>query len=197
MFASQIDSEELKSLPLKAFEGDTYIIDNLQDARAAVKRLSQERVLGFDTETKPSFKKGENNPVSMLQLATEKEAWLFRLNRIGQVPDLLTICADPSILKIGAAIRDDIRLIRKLMSGKPEGFIDLQELVPKYGIQNFGLRKLAAIVLGFRISKSQQLSNWDAEVLSESQIRYAATDAWVSLAIYLKLISSTDHGPAQ
>ena len=133
----------------------------------------------------------------MLQLATEKEAWLFRLNRIGQVPDLLTICADPSILKIGAAIRDDIRLIRKLMSGKPEGFIDLQELVPTYGIQNFGLRKLAAIVLGFRISKSQQLSNWDAEVLSESQIRYAATDAWVSLAIYLKLISSTDHGPAQ
>jgi ribonuclease D len=197
MFASHIEPEQLRELPLKGFEGPVHVIETLKGARAAVRRLAGEKYLGFDTETKPSFSKGQNNPVSLLQLATEKEAWLFRLNRIGKANDLLTICADPTILKVGAAIRDDIRLIKNMMRGEPAGFIDLQEFVPRFGIENFGLRKLAAIVLGFRISKSQQLSNWDAEVLSEPQIRYAATDAWVSLAIYLKLISSADHGPGQ
>ncbi|MFO7615968.1 MAG: 3'-5' exonuclease [Bacteroidales bacterium] len=197
MFASHIEPEQLRELPLKGFEGPVHVIETLGEARAAVRRLAREKFLGFDTETKPSFSKGKNNPVSLLQLATEKEAWLFRLNRIGPVPDLLPICADPSILKVGAAIRDDIKLIRNLMRGEPSGFVDLQEFVPRFGIENFGLRKLAAIVLGFRISKSQQLSNWDTDVLSEPQVRYAATDAWVSLAIYLKLISAADDGPGR
>ncbi len=192
MFASHINPEELQVLPLHSFDGPVHLVETAGQAVSAVEQLSEVKVLGFDTETKPSFKKGKNNPVALLQFATQDEAWLFRLQRIGRVPALGRLCADPSVVKVGAAIRDDIRPLKTLLRIEPAGFIDLQDFVKKFGIENFSLKKLSAIVLGFRISKSQQLSNWDAESLTQSQIRYAATDAWVSLSIYLKLIESKE-----
>lgn len=190
MFASHIEPDDLKLLPLRCFEGPVHVVENRRDARVAVRVINNYRELGFDTETKPSFKKGRNNPVSLMQLAAGDQVWLFRLNRLGNIPELGVLCANSEILKIGAAIRDDIKPLKNLFQVEPAGFIDLQHFVHQFGIQNFSLKKLSAIVLGFRISKSQQLSNWDADSLTEAQVRYAATDAWVSLLIYQKLIQA-------
>ena len=118
-----------------------------------------------------------------MQLSTEKEAFLFRLNKIGLPAELCSILADPNIVKVGAAIRDDIKSLISISSFDATGFIDLQDEVRKIGFESFSLRKMAAIVLGFRISKSQQLTNWDADELTRQQLVYAATDAWVSLLV--------------
>jgi len=186
-FASHIEPDEINALPHKAFEGRIHLINTPEEADAAVKELLQEETLGFDTETRPSFKKGKINPVSLLQLASRNDAYLFRINNLGQHQGLCKLLADGSVLKVGAAIRDDIRLLKKVFPCELTGFIDLQEIVKDYGIENFGVKKLAGIVLGIRISKSQQLSNWDAAELTEAQQVYAATDAWVTLEVYLKL----------
>jgi ribonuclease D len=153
----------------------------------AVNYLKNQPILGFDTETRPTFKKGQNHQVALLQLSTADEAFLFRTNMIGLTPGLIKILSTPSILKIGAAIRDDIKILQRIAPFKPYGFVELQELVKSYGIENFSLKKLAAIVQGVRISKSQRLSNWESHVLSEQQQIYAATDAWISYLIYIGL----------
>lgn len=189
-FASHIEPDALNSLPLRSFEGRIYVISNDLEAAEAVGRLSFSEIVGFDTETKPTFKKGKLNPVSLLQLATRKEAFLFRMNKLGYCAGLAQLLTQPTPLKIGAAIHEDIRALKTVFPKQTYGFIDLQDIVKNYGIENIGVKKMAAIVLGFRISKSQQLSNWEADTLSEAQMVYAATDAWVSLEIYLKLIQN-------
>jgi ribonuclease D len=183
-----ISNDELAELPLSSFGGVVHVIEQPEDLGAALEYLSRQSILGFDTETRPAFKKGQIYPVSLLQLSTSDQAFLFRINKIGLPVGLIKILASPKILKIGAAIRDDIKILQKIVPFKPGGFIELQDLVKNWGIENFSLKKLSAIVLGFRISKSQRLTNWDAPELSEQQLVYGATDAWVSCEIYKQLL---------
>lgn len=189
-FASHIERDELNLLPLRSFEGAIHVVSSPQEADEAIRRLSFSEIVGFDTETKPTFKKGKLNTVSLLQLATRNEAFLFRMNQLGYYRGLGELLTKAVPLKIGAAIHEDIRALKAIFPQEAGGFIDLQDFVGNYGIENIGVKKMAAIVLGFRISKSQQLSNWEADTLTEAQMIYAATDAWVSLEIYLKLIQN-------
>lgn len=189
-FASHIEPDELNTLPLRSFNGVIHVITNEREASEAVRRLSFCEIVGFDTETRPTFKKGKLNPVSLMQLATRNEAFLFRMHKLGYLPGLGQLLTQVSPLKIGAAIHEDIRALKTVYPHQTNGFIDLQDIVKNFGIENIGVKKMAAIVLGFRISKSQQLSNWEAETLTEAQMVYAATDAWVSLEIYLKLMQN-------
>jgi len=183
-FKEVITKEELSELPLKHFEGTIHVIDTSKQAREAVERLSGCAVLGFDTETKPSFKKGQIHRVALLQLSTSDEAFLFRINHFDMPNEVLQVLADPNIVKAGAAIRDDIKALKQKRTFVPRGFVELQDQAKDLGINDFSLKKLAGIVLGIRISKAQQLSNWDADELNEAQILYAATDAWVSYEIF-------------
>lgn len=190
-FLSDISVEEIRKLPLEMFRGDVFVVSDYADFQRAIAMVRRESVLGFDTETKPSFRKGRRNKVSLLQLATDRQAWLFRLSRIGLPRELVSVLENPQIVKIGLALRDDLHSLHALKPFEPRNMIDLQKIVAQYGIKAQGLRKLAAIVLGIRISKAQQVTNWENPILTESQILYAATDAWVCYAIWKKLNS---HG---
>lgn len=184
-----ITREEIEQLPLITFEGRLLIIDRREDCDSIVPRLLKQPILGFDTETRPSFRKGRKNRVSLLQLATENTVYLFRLNRIGLPANLTALLSDPRIIKVGAAVREDLRRLNELRKFEPAGFIDLQTLAKQNNIPDLSLRKMAAVVLKKRISKAQQLSNWDNTHLTEPQKRYAATDAWICALIYKKLLS--------
>jgi len=184
-----ITREEIEQLPLITFGGRLLIIDRREDCDSIVPRLLKQPMLGFDTETRPSFRKGRKNRVSLLQLATENTVYLFRLNRIGLPANLAALLSDPRIIKVGAAVREDLRRLNELRKFEPAGFIDLQTLAKQYNIPDLSLRKMAAVVLKKRISKAQQLSNWDNTHLTEPQKRYAATDAWICALIYKKLLS--------
>lgn len=188
-----ISKEELSELELGHFEGDIHIIDSNDQITEAVNYLKKHSALGFDTETRPSFKKGQVNKVALLQLSTLEKAFLFRINSIGLPEELVKLLSSESIEKVGAAIRDDIKILQDINFFEPNGFVELQDFVKDYGIENFGLKKLAGLVLGFRISKSQRLSNWEAKKLTPPQMRYAATDAWVSLKIYHKLLAIAEQ----
>jgi ribonuclease D len=187
-FAKSISREEMNELPLRAFEGEIHVVEKEDDIREAVAFLSRFDKIGFDTETKPSFKKGRTNKVSLLQLSNSDTAFLFRLNGNGLHVDIANLLENKSIIKIGVAIKDDIIALQKLRKFEAATFVDLQTFVKKLGFQNFSLQKLAALVLGFRISKAKRLSNWESQQLSKAQLKYAATDAWVSLEIYNKLL---------
>jgi ribonuclease D len=189
IYSENISVEEIKELDLSWFEGEIFLVDNLKQFYAVLPWLLNSKVLGFDTETKPSFKKGRKNRVSLIQLADDNIACLFRINRIGIPDELAAILSDPGIIKCGVAIHDDIKILSGIRKFIPAGFIDLQTFVKDYGIVSSGLKKLSAIVLGFRISKRQQVTDWEANQLSEAQLLYAATDAWVCHQIYNHLIS--------
>lgn len=190
VFEKSISKEEIHELPLKAFEKEIHVIEREEQIPDAVEYLKMQSILGFDTETKPAFKKGRKNKVALLQLSTSEKAFLFRLNKIRFNGPIRKILSDSSIVKVGVAIRDDLITLNEANPFEPKSFVELQELVKKYGIQNFSLQKLSAIVLGIRISKSKRLSNWEADILNEAQLKYAATDAWVALEVYKKLINS-------
>jgi ribonuclease D len=187
MYEPDISKEAIQELPLTQFEGDIWLINNHEEMLLAVEMISRETILGFDTETRPSFKKGRMNKVALLQLASPKQAWLFRLSSLGLAPELAEILSNPGIHKVGLALRDDLIALKRLYHFEPGGFTDLQKEVKSYGIEAMGLKKLAAIVLGIHISKSQQVSNWESPILIEPQKRYAATDAWVCLEIFRAL----------
>lgn len=186
-FPENITLDEIKELELKWFEGEIVIVDNFKTFREIIPRLSNSKVLGFDTETKPSFKKGHKNRVSLIQLANNEIACLFRINRIGLPDELIDLLANPGIVKAGVAIHDDIKFLKTVRKFNPHGFVDLQSFVRDWGIQSSGLKKLTAIILGFRISKRQQVTDWESVQLTEAQEIYAATDAWVCHEIYKKL----------
>jgi ribonuclease D len=189
MYKENITVEELAEHELSWFRGEIVLVDNLKTFYEVVPRLYGSDLLGFDTETRPTFKKGRKNAVSLIQLSTGDLACLFRINKIG-IPDELTdLLSDPSVIKAGVAVHDDIRFLKGVRKFTPDGFIELQTFVKNFGIQSSGLKKLAAIILGFRISKRQQVTDWEAEQLSEAQQIYAATDAWVCHQIYEKLIN--------
>jgi ribonuclease D len=188
-YRKNISAEEIKELDLSWFEGEIVVVDNFRTLNSVLPRILKSELLGFDTETKPSFKKGRNNKVSLIQLASKDLACLFRINKIGIPDKLADILSDPGIIKSGVAIHDDIRILLGIRKFNPAGFIDLQTFVKNYGIESSGLKKLTAIVLGFRISKRQQVTDWEAVNLTEAQQIYAATDAWVCHQIYNRLIS--------
>jgi ribonuclease D len=182
-----ISKEELENLPLIQFHGKIYIVETEEQMRAAAEMIGRETLLGCDTETKPAFKKGVTHNVALLQLSSDNIAWLFRLNKIKLSKEMIDILENPRILKTGVALHDDLRALQKHKSFTPAGFIDLQDMARKLGIEDFSLKKLAALTLNIRISKRQRLSNWEAPSLAEGQALYAATDAWVALGIYRQL----------
>ena len=192
MFIESISSEDLGKLEYASFPGKIHVIDSVgAEFNRAIAYLRSQKVIGFDTETRPCF--GPNQPrygVSLLQLSGPEKAYLFRVKNMGMHRRLCNILADKRIVKVGAAIHDDIRGLQKLHDFQADGFIDLQKIVAEYGIRDKSVKKMTAIILGFRISKTQQLSNWEAETLSEAQCKYAATDAWVCREMYLKLMRS-------
>ncbi len=188
MFKKSITKEELDELPLRWFTGDIYVIDKYKQIDNVAKYLSEQTVLGFDTETRPSFKKGNVNSVALLQFSTNNDAFLIRINKLGLPESIVEILKNPDIIKPGVAIHDDIKALQEISGFEPAGFVELQDYAKETGIENFSLKKLAAIVLGFRISKSQQLSNWEAVRLTEAQRIYAATDAWTALNIYREFL---------
>ncbi len=190
MYSKTISREELEKLEIKAFDGKIILIEDTERLLDIIDELGRCKILGFDTETRPSFKKGRINKVALLQLSCRKKTYLIRLNKTGMPVRLANILSNPSIIKVGVAIRDDIIALNKLRIFKQAGFVDLQDMVKKYGIENFGLKNICGIILGFRISKAQQLSNWEQEILDESQLRYAATDSWVPHEIYNRLIEN-------
>ena len=188
-YHENLTAEELAGYELSWFKGEIVLVDNLKTFYEVFPRLLGSDLLGFDTETRPTFKKGRKNSVSLIQLSTGDLACLFRINKIGIPDELVRLLSDPSVIKAGVAVHDDIRFLKGVKRFTPDGFTDLQNFVKNFGIQSSGLKKLAAIVLGFRISKRQQVTDWEAEILTEAQQVYAATDAWVCYQIYRKLVN--------
>ena len=187
MFAPNIDNDEIVKLPRLSFAGEAFVISTEEELWDKIKLFSTSSILGFDTESKPSFKKGRNNGIALVQLSDERTALIIRVKDVGLPNELVAILENEKIVKVGAAIRDDLKGLKSIRNFNPKGFVDLQQIAGNYNIEGQSVRKLAAIVLGVRVSKSQQLSNWEAESLSFAQIDYAAIDAWVCREIYLKL----------
>ena len=186
-FPERLGKEHVKTLPVRAFDGKIHLITEIKDVRDAIKTLRKYPVLGFDTETRPTFRKGVQHNVSLLQLSTSKEAFLFRLNHLGFPNELVALLEDSTILKVGVAVLDDVRGLQKLSNFKADGFIELSDIAGGLGIVTCGLRNLAAIFLGVRITKKAQLTNWERPLINSKQILYAATDAWICLEMYLFL----------
>jgi len=184
---AKITSDELNEYPQIAFEGPIHLIETVADADEACEYLKRFSHIGFDTETKPNFKKGRKNRVALLQLSTSDKAFLFRTNKIGIPKSVASLLANPSIIKIGAATKDDIGTLKAITHFEPRGILDLQPLVRSYGIEQLGLKTISALFLGYKISKGQQLSNWENETLTVPQQVYAATDAWICLEIFKQI----------
>lgn len=195
MYCKSIDKEEINKLQRAAFEGKIIIIDHLgKEFDKAIDYLFSQKVIGFDTETRPCFSAHQpHHGVSLVQLSGADKAYLFRINKTGFDKRLAKLLADENVIKVGAAIHDDLRGLRKYHEFKPGACVDLQKIVWEYGIKDKSVKKMAAIILERRISKAQQLSNWEAEKLTEAQQLYAATDAWVCLEMYSRLLKSEKH----
>ena len=187
-FIDKISNEQTALLPAVEFRGEIRIVEHERDIAAACKTLAEQPVIGFDTETRPSFRPGVTFRVSLLQLSTPTVCYLFRLNKIPLAKPILQLLEDRRILKIGADVAGDLRSLRQIRHFRDGGFVDLQGIAPEWGIGEKSLRKLSAIVLGQRVSKAQRLSNWEAATLTDKQQLYAATDAWVCTRIYDRLL---------
>ena len=192
MFKESITPKELEALEYASFPGKIIVIDAVgAEFNRAITYLRAQKIIGFDTETRPTFTPSQPRyNVSLLQLSGPDKAFLFRVNKLGMHRRLCNLLASNKVVKVGAAIHDDIRGLQKLNDFKAAGFVDLQKIGCEWGIRDKAVKKMTAIILGFRISKTQQLSNWEADTLSESQCKYAATDAWVCREMYIKLMNS-------
>lgn len=180
----RISKEAINELPLASWEGRTTVVQTREGMAAAWDRLSRETVLGFDTETRPAFRKGQKFNPSLLQLAASHEVFLFQLDHLGMPPALLALLEAPTIIKAGVALSFDLTSLQAMQAFHPRGFIDLASVAKTKGIKHHGLRGLAAALCGVRISKSARTSNWANPMLTQQQIRYAATDAWIGREIY-------------
>lgn len=187
-FKKFITKDDINLLDLGKFNGEITLVDTDEALEKACSEIAQCAIIGIDTETKPSFKKGIINTVALLQIATDKKAYIIRLKKVSMTAQLAGIFANKEIKKIGIAVFDDLKDLKKLHPFKEESVVDLNLLAPKLGFESIGAKKLSALVLGIRISKRQQVSNWELENLSQAQIDYAATDAWLCREIYLKLV---------
>lgn len=188
-----ISKQQLAALPTAQFQGTITVVNDLDSVASAVSRLRESDLIGFDTETRPSFKKGQTYSVALLQLASEKECFLFRLNKIGMPRPLQELLEDKDLQKVGLSLHDDFRNLQKKYNFEPQGFIELQQFVTKWDITDKSLSKLYGILFGKRISKAQRLSNWEAEQLAESQQNYAALDAQACVNIYKYLNAGMFH----
>ena len=184
-------------LPLAAFDGEVIVVDTPEKVEEAVAYLSKQPAVGVDTESRPSFTRGVHYPTALLQIATEERCYLFRLTHVGMPQALADLFANPKITKVGLAFKDDIAGLRRRRDFKPANCIDLQTIVPKYGILDMGLQKIFAICFGRKISKAQQLTNWENSHLTPDQARYASTDAWATLLIYKDLMQTKPLPKAQ
>lgn len=180
-----ITKAEINELPMQQYEGTIHLCKTTEEAETAAKKLLKEPLLGFDTETRPAFRKGESYDPSLLQLATENAVYLFQIQQSGLTDSLLKVLASPSIVKAGVAIDRDIEELQAVRPFEPDGFVELATCAKEARIKNLGLRGLTAILFGFRISKREQVSNWARNDLTDSQMTYAATDAWLGRKIYL------------
>ena len=183
----RMNKDEIKAYPLRKYEGHIHIIRSKAELAGAVQRLEKETILGFDTETRPAYNEGESYLPALLQLAGENDVFIFQLKHLRLPCALLKILADSNIIKAGVSLDYDISELKKLAHFKPAGFVDLGKLAKRAGIKNYGLRGLAAVLLGFRLSKTAKQSNWAKDTLTPEQIRYAATDAWVGREVYKKI----------
>ena len=183
-----INKELLQWMPIAAFEGEVIVVDHEEQIADAVAYLRKQRTIGVDTEARPSFQRGTHYPTALVQIATHERCYLFRLTHIGMPQALADIFADPKICKVGLAFKDDINGLRRRRNFVPANCIDVQSLVARYGILDLGLQKIFAICFGKKISKTQQLTNWENSHLTPEQARYASTDAWATLLIYEDLL---------
>ncbi len=187
MHVVSIDKQDVNQMPLVTFPGRIHIIDSISQVKSAVTALQTSPIAGFDTETRPSFKRGERHKVALLQLAIDNDAFLFRLHKTGIPTPLKKYLEDPSIIKVGLSTTDDFHQLTRICDMHPAGFVELQQLVKQYNITDMSLQKIYAILFQQKISKGQQLTNWEAPQLSDAQQRYAAIDAWSCLLIYRHL----------
>lgn len=179
-----ISKEELAKMPPADLTHEIRVVETAADARSALRYLSRQKIVGFDTETRPSFKKGRNYNVSLIQISTDDISFLFRINKIGLMPQLVEFLASEKVRKIGLSVKDDFHGLRKLADFEPGGFVELQDYVHRYCIVDASLQKIYAIIFSQRISKGQRLTNWEADSLTPAQQHYAALDAWACLNIY-------------
>ncbi|MDR2496938.1 MAG: 3'-5' exonuclease domain-containing protein 2 [Tannerellaceae bacterium] len=189
----KITKAELANLPMEEFAGRIIVVDQPEDVDAAISTLRQQSHVGFDTETRPSFHKGNRYGVALMQIATQDICYLFRLNKIGMPEALIDFLADPEVIKVGLSLRDDFGAIRRRVETELAGFLDLQNYVGQFGIGDASLQKIYAILFGKKISKRQRLTNWEALSLTEAQRKYAALDAWACLVIYTHLNNGNHH----
>ncbi len=182
-----IPKGSINEFPLQRYEGQIVLVQDDSGLEAALQSIAAESILGFDTESRPVFRRGQSYPPALLQLAGAQCVWLFQLKKLKMPEALFAVLSDTQTIKVGVAIRDDIRKLQEIRKFEAGGFVEIADFTQKAGIVNTGLRSLAAIFLKFRISKGAQVSNWSRSELSPSQIQYAATDAWVSRELFLKL----------
>ncbi|HEX5170900.1 MAG TPA: 3'-5' exonuclease [Cyclobacteriaceae bacterium] len=185
---TNITLDEINALPLKTFKGKVHLIEQPEAVTDVLNHLRKEEVVGFDTETRPSFKKGQLFKVALLQIAVPDNVFLIRLQHTGVTEEIKDFLENDNLIKTGIGIRDDILALQRVKRFQPQGFVDLAPLAKEAGLQVESVKKLTGLLLGFRISKSAQTSNWEASKLTKKQIEYAATDAWVCLELYRKLI---------
>jgi len=186
-YPEEITDEELGSYSYANFEGEIVLVEDDDHLMKVLPEIRKTKVFGFDTETRPVFRKGRKNGVALLQLATDRKAYLLRLNKTGLPQALSEILSSNHIIKAGIAIHDDIKMLQSRNNFTPGGFVDLQTVAQRIGVKNIGLKKMAAIFLGFKISKKQQVTDWEAGKLTPAQLIYAATDAWICHQIYREL----------
>ena len=189
LYPNKIEKSTISTLPPCDITGEIIVIDRPEDVAAAIDDLKQCPLIGFDTETRPSFRRGESNTISLLQLATDRRAYLFRLKKIGHNQQLKELLESEEHMKVGLSVHDDFHSLNRWMPCRPKNFIELQKYVKAFGIEEMSLQKIYAIVFNQKISKRQQLSNWEAEELTPAQQQYAAIDAWACRNIYYRLQS--------
>ncbi len=191
---NKFDKHKITGLPIAAFKGKIEVVTTHEEARSAVEYLMTQSILGIDTETRPSFRKGQTNKVALLQVSSKDVCYLFRLNILGITPEIKYLLEETKIKKIGLSLTDDIPALGKRLDFKAGGYIDIQNIIGGIGIEDMSLQKIYANIFGNRISKGQQLSNWEAEVLTPAQQRYAATDAWACIMIYEEFCRLKESG---
>ncbi len=189
-----INKESINEMPKVLFGGQIHVVQTPQEVERAVAYLKSCPIVGIDSETRPSFTKGRVHKVALLQIASEEHCFLFRLNLTGLTLPLILLLENPNVLKVGLSLKDDFMMLRKRAPFEPRGYIELQEYVRMFGIEDKSLQKIYGILFGQKISKSQRLSNWEAAELTQPQQLYAATDAWACLNIYNKLQQLKNSG---
>lgn len=192
-----ISKELLQWMPVQAFDGEVIVVDQPEQVADAVQYLRAQQTVGVDTESRPSFQRGIHYPTALVQIASHERCYLFRLTHVGMPQELADFFADPEVCKVGLAFKDDINGLRRRRNFTPANCIDIQKMVVQYGLLDLGLQKLFAICFGRKISKTQQLTNWENTRLTPEQARYASTDAWATLLIYEDLLAHEPLSPQE